>query len=72
MAQLLRLRCDMKRAKPTLDDRPGPAPEVHAGAHGVTYVMAPCGTQTSARLIIRCDERGVLWISLGVDRQAER
>jgi hypothetical protein len=62
----------MKRAKPTLDDRPGPTPDVHTTVHGVTYVMAPCGTDTSARLVIRCDERGGMWVSLGVDRQAER
>src|SRR5262249_16548020 len=72
VAQFLRLKLGMKRTKPTADDRPGAVPDIHTGATGVTYVMAPCGTQVSERLIIRCDERGGLWISIGTDRHREQ
>jgi hypothetical protein len=62
----------MKRARPTIDDRPGALPDIRTSGGSVTFVMSPCGTQTSARLIIRCDDKGEIWVSIGTDRGGPR
>jgi hypothetical protein len=71
MARLLPLTRYMKRARPTIDDRPGALPDIRTSGGGVTFVMSPCGTLSSERLIIRCDDRGEIWVSIGSNRQAD-
>jgi hypothetical protein len=59
----------MKRARPTIDDRPGALPDIRMTGSGVTFVLTPAGTDTSARLIIRCDDEGGIWMAIQHDER---
>jgi hypothetical protein len=62
----------MKRVQPALDQRPGALPDVRTCGSDITFVMAPAGTPASDRLIIRCDDHGGVWISIGSTRPHTR
>jgi hypothetical protein len=72
VARLLRLNFPMKRARPTNEHRPGALPDIRTSACGVTFIMAPCGSHTSERLIIRCDDSGEILVSIGPDLTRQR
>jgi len=54
----------MKKARPTIDDHPGPLPDIRTTGSSVTFVMTPIGTEPSERLIVRCDDAGQIWVSI--------
>lgn len=55
---------DMARGRYTIDQRPGPAPEVQQKGDSVVLVFT-IGTSTDAlQLVVRCDAAGELWISI--------
>ena len=54
----------MARERQTLDRRPGPLPEIRTDAENITFVFAPTRVPDHARLVIRCDRHGELWISI--------
>jgi hypothetical protein len=54
----------MSRDLDLLDGRPGPVPDIRRDARGLTLIMHPVGTNTNDRLVVRCDDRGTIWISI--------
>jgi hypothetical protein len=57
-------RATMARVRHALDGQPGRLPEVRVKANDIIFTMTPPGTGFEARLLIRCDADGELWISL--------
>ena len=53
----------VSRERQTLDRRPGSLPDIHTDAGSITFVMTPARAPQNARLVIRCDPDGELWIS---------
>jgi hypothetical protein len=39
-------------------------PEIRADAGSITFLMAPTRLPDQARLVIRCDADGELWVSI--------
>jgi hypothetical protein len=54
----------MKRTQTTIDTRPGALPDIKTSGADITFVMSPAGTHPLARLIIRCDDRGDVWVAI--------
>jgi len=54
----------MPHRQHALDRQPGSAPDIRADVRGVTFVIRPAGIRKTEWLIIRCDERGGIWISI--------
>jgi hypothetical protein len=51
----------------TADTKPGPLPDIRADAGGVTYTMPAHGVRPASAVVIRCDAKGDVWISLRRD-----
>jgi hypothetical protein len=47
----------------TDDIRPGPLPDIRTEGSGVTFRLTIAGLPSTARLIIRCDADGGVWVS---------
>ena len=62
-------------AKPSerqaIDQRPGSMPDIRADAGSVIFILAPAQVPHHARLLIRCDPDGELWVSIA-PRTTER
>jgi hypothetical protein len=39
-------------------------PEIRASSDGITFEMAPPGARPGEHLVIRCDAKGDVWISI--------
>jgi hypothetical protein len=61
----------MARGQHTLDGKPGSLHEIRTYTGGITFVMAPPGTPRGGKLVIRCDENGDVWISIGSETGAD-
>jgi hypothetical protein len=48
----------------TLDQQPGPAPEIRVQGDSVIFDLKVIGSQGGARLVIRCDGSGNVWMSI--------
>jgi len=47
-----------------LDDRPGPLPDITRDEDGVTFEMRVIVRPQPARLRLRCDSRGDVWVAI--------
>ena len=52
------------RHRDVLDRQPGSLPEIKEHVDGLTFVMRPPGLPKGARLVIRSDDAGDLWLSI--------
>jgi hypothetical protein len=59
-------------ARKTMDQRPGPVPEIRADGDSVTFRLEIAGVHAGARLVLRCEADGTVWASMdtGPARQA--
>jgi hypothetical protein len=48
----------------TLDQRPGPVPEILADGDSVTFHLDVANVEKGARLVLRCDPDGNVWASI--------
>lgn len=67
-------RCSYESAMPvrkTLDRRAGPMPDIRADGDSVTFHLDVAGVHQNARLIIRCDGNGNVWISIIPERSRD-
>jgi len=56
---------DGRRAmKPNIDQRPGRAPLVATRGGEITFTLTPAGIPRGVQLIIRCDTKGGVWLSI--------
>lgn len=49
----------------SLDDKPGPLPEITSDDESVTFEMLVLALGQRARLRVRCDVRGGIWLRIG-------
>jgi hypothetical protein len=54
----------MNPKRPTIDERPGPAPDIRVESDSVAYTFRFGGVVGEPRLLIRCDVDGNIWISI--------
>ena len=54
----------MPRERETVDQRPGSVPDIRTDRGSITFVLAPARVPQNARLMIRCDPDGELWVSI--------
>jgi hypothetical protein len=50
------------------DQQPGPPPEIRIKGDSVTFALKMSGTPNGARLVIRCDSEGNVWVSIAESR----
>jgi hypothetical protein len=50
-------------ARKTVDERPGEMPDIRTDGNSVTFHLKIAGLHASARLAIRCDPDGTVWVS---------
>jgi hypothetical protein len=50
--------------RPTIDERPGPTPDIRVDADSVTYSLRLSAVVDDPRLLIRCDTAGNIWVSI--------
>ena len=53
----------MGRRIVTSDQRPGPMPTIQSVEDSITFVMSLDEVQPGARLRLRCDAKGNVWVS---------
>jgi len=63
---------EMARRRSTTDERPGPLPEIHAERDNVTFALALDEIEKGARLVLRCDASGNVWVSIVPERELRR
>ena len=61
----------MPRHRDVLDRQPGSLPEIREHVDGLTFVMRPPGLPKTARLVIRSDDAGDLWLSILSDLERD-
>jgi hypothetical protein len=49
----------------SLDDKPGPLPDITSDDDGVTFDMLVQALDGHVRLRVRCDVRGDVWLTIG-------
>jgi len=54
----------MAQPRSSLDDKPGPLPDITSDDDGVTFEMPVVSFGAHARLRVRCDVRGDVWLSI--------
>ena len=54
----------MPHERDRTNHHPGSMPEIHADAGSITFLMTPTRLPDQARLVIRCDADGELWVSI--------
>ena len=55
----------------TVDQRPGPLPDIRMESDSVMYIMDLAALPKKPLLVIRCDAEGEVWISIGRDEPGE-
>lgn len=55
----------------TTDQRPGSMPDIRTNAGSITFIMTTGRVSNQARLVIRCDGDGELWVSIAPAPHAE-
>jgi hypothetical protein len=51
-------------ARKVADQQPGPPPEIRIKGDSVTFALKMTGSPSGARLVIRCDSEGNVWVSI--------
>jgi hypothetical protein len=51
-----------------LDGRPGALPVIHAQGTDVVFQLNIAGVGRDARLVLRCDANGSIWVSIREDQ----
>jgi hypothetical protein len=51
-------------ARKVADQQPGPPPEIRIKGDSVTFALKITGNASGARLVIRCDSEGNVWVSI--------
>lgn len=54
----------MRRERMALDHRPGSLPDIRATGGNIIFSMAPTGTPSGDRLVIRCGVDGEIWVAI--------
>jgi len=55
----------------SLDDKPGPLPEITSDDNSVTFDMPVLALGRRVRLRVRCDVHGEVWLTIGGDDSEE-
>jgi hypothetical protein len=62
----------MVRKRLTIDERPGPLPEIRADGDSVTFALPLDKVEEGVRLVLRCDASGNVWASITPVSQSGR
>jgi len=54
----------MANHRSSLDDKPGPLPDITSDGDSVTFEMPVVMPEPPVRLRVRCDARGEVWLSI--------
>lgn len=54
----------MTRRRATIDERPGPLPDIRATGGSVTFLLRMDEIEPGTQLVIRCDGNGNAWVAI--------
>jgi len=54
----------MSRRRSTIDEKPGPVPDIHSDGDNLTFILPLNEVEEGLRLVLRCDGDGNVWASI--------